>query len=307
MTAFGTNNFNQSWIMTIQNYKGVSKAVGVYIGITNSENSPYFSLMGLNPQDASFAEIKLSNGSMYHNDTNELILGKISADNENKNVGDNITLGKESYKITGIFETGDPNQDGGAFTSLITAQKAMDDLGNITMIHVKVDKGVDVNKLTDEIDSKYGDNISTISSLNDIKMIKKSMDTLNGASWGISLLAILIGGIGIINTMLMTVFERTKEIGVLKAVGWSNKKVLLMILGESIVITLSAGIVGSIIGIIGVELLMNANILGVITPIFTFNTFLKAFSVAITVGIVGGLYPAIKALRLTPTEALRDE
>lgn len=306
-TAFGTNNINQSWIQTIQNYPGVSKAVGVYIAVSNTTNSPYFSLTGLNKEDTSLAKIKITEGSLYENNKNEIIIGKLTAEEENKKVGDSLNIGNRTYTVKGIYETGDSNQDEGAFTSLNTAQTLMDDPNNITMIFVKVNKGADVKKITNSIDSKYGDNITTISSLNDIKTIKDSMDQLNGATWGISLLAILIGTIGIINTMLMTIFERTKEIGVLKAVGWSDKKILTMILGESIVITVFAGVVGSIIGVIGIELLSIFNILGQITPVFTPKIFIEAFTVAIIVGILGGLYPAIKAVRLPPTEALRDD
>lgn len=306
-TAFGTNNINQSWIQTIQNYPGVSKAVGVYIAVSNTTNSPYFSLTGLNKEDTSLAKIKITEGSLYENNKNEIIIGKLTAEEENKKVGDSLNIGNRTYTVKGIYETGDSNQDEGAFTSLNTAQTLMDDPNNITMIFVKVNKNVDVKKITNSIDSKYGDNITTISSLNDIKTIKDSMDQLNGATWGISLLAILIGTIGIINTMLMTIFERTKEIGVLKAVGWSDKKILTMILGESIVITVFAGVVGSIIGVIGIELLSIFNILGQITPVFTPKIFIEAFTVAIIVGILGGLYPAIKAVRLPPTEALRDD
>ena len=117
-------------------------------------------------------------------------------------------------------------------------------------------------------------------------------------------LAIVVGGLGIINTMLMSVFERTREIGVLKAVGWSNKKILTMIVGESLVITIVSAIIGSIIGFAACTLLGPQ--MG-ISPLFTPKIFIQAFGIAIIVGIIGGLYPAIKAVKLPPTEALRYE
>lgn len=80
-----------------------------------------------------------------------------------------------------------------------------------------------------------------------------------------------------------------------------------MILGESIVITLVAGIVGSIVGVIGCELLVYLNLMNGITPMYTTWTFIKAFIVALFVGIVGGIYPAMKATKMHPTEALRYE
>jgi len=80
-----------------------------------------------------------------------------------------------------------------------------------------------------------------------------------------------------------------------------------MIIGESVVITLTAGVIGSIVGFIGVEALTYFNLMPGVTPVYTVWTFLKAFIVALIVGIVGGIYPAIKATKLPPTEALRYE
>ena len=106
--------------------------------------------------------------------------------------------------------------------------------------------------------------------------------------------------------MMMTVFERTREIGVLKSVGWNSRKILTMILGESIVITIISGIIGSVLGFIAVILLFKY--LGNDEEIYyNIYIFIKAFTVALLVGIIGGLYPAIKAVKLPPTEALRYE
>ena len=132
----------------------------------------------------------------------------------------------------------------------------------------------------------------------------KMLNMLQASTWAISLLAIIIGGLGIINTMLMSVFERTREIGVLKAVGWSNTKILTMIIGESLVITIVSAIIGSIVGYSTCLILAPKM---QITPLFTPKIFIQSFLVAIIVGIIGGLYPAIKAIKLPPTEALRYE
>ncbi|MDR3223466.1 MAG: FtsX-like permease family protein [Methanobrevibacter sp.] len=139
-------------------------------------------------------------------------------------------------------------------------------------------------------------------------MIGNTLDMINSTSWAISLLAIVIGRIGIVNTMIMSVYERTREIGVLKAVGWKKRRILGMILGESIVLTVTSGIVGSIIGVIGIEILKTINILSSqMVPVYTINIFLQAFGIAIFVGLIGGFYPAWRASKLQPTEALKYE
>ena len=236
-----------------------------------------------------------------------VVLGKIAADNEEKEVGDTILLDDKEFDIVGIYESGNSYQDQGGFTSLENSQKLSDDEGKVSTIYIKVDKGADVEAVEKSIDDKYGDNLTTISSLSDLDMVKNMIDMLNGASLAISILAVVIGAVGIINTMLTSVYERTRELGVLKAVGWSDGKILLMIIGESIVITIVAGIIGSIAGIIGVELIVLSNIMPLLTPVYTVNIFVQAFSIALFVGVIGGIYPALKAVKLPPTEALRYE
>jgi putative ABC transport system permease protein len=138
-------------------------------------------------------------------------------------------------------------------------------------------------------------------------MMDEALNMINIASWGISLLAIIIGGIGIINTMIMSVYERTREIGVLRAVGWKKGRILGMIMGESLILTLTSGIIGSLIGVLTIELFATLGILGQIIPAYNIETFIQAFALAIVVGLIGGFYPAYSASRLPPTEALRYE
>ncbi len=305
---FGTSSFDESWVDTIKNHPGVSEAVGVYSGMITTEDNKMKSIVGINPEDLKFAELNIKDGDIFSSDNaKEVIVGKVSADNNDIKVGDVEKLGNASYKVVGIFESGNSNQDMSTFMSLDNARQIMNDESNLTSIFVKVSSGADADQIGDQIENKYGDNLTVIASLSDLSMAKNMIDMINAASWGISLLAIVIGGIGIINTMLMSVFERTREIGVLKAVGWSDKRILLMIVGESIVITVVAAILGSIFGVLGVEIMTNIDLLSGLNPLFTLATFAKAFIIALIVGIIGGLYPAIKAIKLPPTEALRYE
>ncbi|MDR2966398.1 MAG: ABC transporter permease [Methanobacteriaceae archaeon] len=309
-TPYGTATLDEEWLDKIQNISGVKNVEGVYIGMVPLENKPYSMLIGIDPKNdfnLSSMTMTLTKGRMIKDDSKEILAGKLTLEDLNKNVGDEITIKDQKFTIVGVFESGDPGQDNGLLTSIKDVQKLVDDTGKVSIISVFVDSGVDVNSITKKIDEKYGDDITTVTSITDIEMVAESLDMVNAASWGISLLAIVIGGIGVINTMIMSVYERTREIGVLKAVGWKRRRILGMILGESIVLTITAGVVGSIIGVVGIRLLASAGILGEITPVFTIEPFTQAFGVAIIVGLIGGFYPAWRASRLPPTEALRYE
>ncbi|MBZ9571079.1 ABC transporter permease [Methanobrevibacter sp. TMH8] len=307
MSPDGTESIDSEWNSKIKNISGVASATSVYNAALPIEGSGYLSLQGRDPSTVNELKLKIINGTNFKNNSNEIIIGKIAMERFNKTVNDTITTNGEKWKIVGVFESGDPNVDTESFGSLTNVQKFMDDEDKISGLYVKVAKGADVEKITKNIENKYDKNISAVSSISDMESSKDILDMLNGAKWGISLLAILVGGIGIINTMIMSVYERTREIGVLKSVGWSGRRIIGMIVGESIVITLIAGIIGSLVGVIIVELIAASGMLDGMTPILSINIFLEAILISLIVGIVGGLYPAIRASKLPPTEALRYE
>ncbi len=162
--------------------------------------------------------------------------------------------------------------------------------------------------ISDETDSDI--NIATNKSLLDAANAVTSGFTL--ALAGIAAISLVVGGIGIMNIMLVTVTERTREIGLRRAVGAKTRHILLQFLIESIMLTMIGGIIGLIIGI-GFSLVAGqllSTVLGVSDGAQTMidgGTILLAVGVSVAIGIVFGLFPAIKATRLDPVEALRYE
>ena len=124
-------------------------------------------------------------------------------------------------------------------------------------------------------------------------------------SWGTSLLAVLVGVLGVMNTMLMTVFERTQEIGVLLALGWKRGRIIRMVLWESALLGLLGGVAGVLIGAVGVKVLgaMRA-IRGLLEPDLSISLLAVSVAIAVAVGVVSGLYPAWRSSRLVPSRAL---
>ncbi|MDR2967912.1 MAG: ABC transporter permease [Methanobacteriaceae archaeon] len=297
---------SSNWTSKINNISGVNKVTEVYYGVVFVDGE-FIYIDGIDSDKISVNDLKIINGTNFREGKNEIIIGKLAVDKLNKTINDTITMKGKELKIVGIFESGNPATDGEIYSSLPLVQDIMNDEGNVSVLFVKVDKGVDVKNVTKSIEDKYGKNISVITTITDMEGSNDMMSMLNGVKWGISLLAIIVGGIGIINTMIMSVYERTKEIGVLKSIGWSKKRIVGMILGESIVITLTAGIIGSIAGAVLVKLMVTSGILEGMEPVLSISIFLEAIAISLIVGIIGGLYPAIKASNLAPTEAMRHE
>ena len=310
--ASSSGNLNESYVEELSKIDGVEKTAGmlesnVIDTSKNSDSRRYgFSLYGAKKDDLSIVGISNVNGSIFNEDENELIVGKNLADEENYTIGDKIDVYGNEFKITGIYETGSIFYDSAMYTGLSKLQNLTDNEDKISSISIKIKKDANLTTVNDKIKNEYNDTLNTITTEEMAQTIDDTLDMINSATTAIEALAIIIGGLGVINTMMMTVFERTREIGVLKSVGWTKKRILAMIMGESIVLTIISGIIGSILGVLAVFILFKVNGDNM-TLIFNINIFIKAFIVALSVGIIGGLYPAIKASRLSPTEALRYE
>lgn len=320
--GFSSGSVNTSRVTDIKTISGVKDATGILSttinlnGSTSSDQafgSGGLIITGIESNKLNFEGITSVNGTIFNDNANEIIIGKSFAENQNKSVGDSITLFNQTFKITGVYETGNMMTDMGAFISLtklqnVTTQNQTSDNTKISNILVKVTDNANVTTVSQAIKDAYPNELSTITAAEQAERMNSVLGVINDASWAISLLAIFIGGVGVINTMIMSVFERTREIGVLKAVGWKSKRILGMILGESIVLTLIAGVLGTIVGIIAVEVGIMALGAGtILKPVFSIDIFLRAFGIAILVGVLGGIYPAYRASKLAPTEALRYE
>ncbi len=323
VTPIGSSGFgavggtlNESLATSLQNITGVSSTAGILqlssniTGASNSSSSGFgegLLINGINSNELSLEGIDSINGSFFTNgSSNELILGTTAASSLNKTVGSTINLFGTNFTVTGIYQTGNFITDSGAFMSLNTLQNLTSNDGKISEIAVNVTDNANVTTVSQAIQNAYPNQLTTTTAAAEASRINQGLGFINTASLAISLLAIVIGGIGIINVMIMSVFERTREIGVLKAVGWRSSRILTMILGESIILTLTAAVVGIIVGVVGVTVLLMVTNAG-FKPELTLSILLRALGIAFLVGIIGGLYPAFRASRLPPTEALRYE
>jgi len=330
---YGSGRINESRVTDLLNISGVKETAGMLratntstsgssttdvsgtsaeTGTASTGSSPGsfagFSVTGMDPDKLSLAGIENIDGALYSNESaNEVIIGKTASTNLDKSVGDTINLFGRDFTITGVYETGSFITDAGAFMSLSTLQNLTNNDNQVSNIAVKIDENANATQVGKAIETEYPNELSTTTAASMAGRMNSALNTIDTANWAISLLAIIIGGVGVVNTIVMSVFERTREIGVLKAVGWKEKRILGMILGESVVLTLIAAVIGTVLAVIGVVIILSVYFGGTIEPSFAPDIFIRAFIVAFVVGIIGGLYPAYRASQLSPTEALRYE
>ena len=316
-----SGSINQTYVADLLSLNGVKTTAGILrasnttTGSTSSNSTQGgfgggLSITGIDSDKLSLMGVDSVNGTAFTNDsTNQVIIGKTEAQSLNKTVGDTINLYGQNFTVTGTFETGNFMTDNGIMMPLSTLQNLTSNQNKVSEVLVKVTDNANVTTVSNTITNAYPNQLSTSTAADSANRINQGLGFIDTASWAISLLAIFIGAVGVINTMVMTVYERTREIGVLKAVGWKDSRILGMILGESIVLTLIAFVVGTVIAVTGVEVLLTLvpAVGNAITPSFSIYIFLRAFGIALIVGVIGGLYPAYRASRLSPTEALRYE
>lgn len=290
----------------IEALDGVEKAAGVFMTVYSIGDYPYVLTWGVNKEDLPMLGVNIVNGSSFSKEY-ELIIGQTTSKELNKKVGDEVILKDKRFNITGILETGTIYLDKGIALSLKKLQEMEKQGGYVTIIFAELEVGANIEEICQQIEERFP-NLVTIKSASELSKVDKGLEVMDAVNWAVSFLAILIGGIGVTNTMMMSIYERTREIGVLRALGWRRKRILTMVLGESMLLCLFSVLIGSLLGIFGTKLLMlYPMIRGILEPMYTMDVFIRAFIVAFAVGLVGGFYPAYRASKLSPSEAMRYE
>jgi putative ABC transport system permease protein len=233
-------------------------------------------------------------------------------------IGQSIRIQGQSFRIIGVTASkggsGPLNQDDVIYVPLTTAQKVLFGSSNLTSISVEAKSEKVMTQAQDEVGYLLLDrhNISlpsnadfSIFSQNDILNTASSITgTFTALLSGIAAISLVVGGIGIMNIMLVTVTERTKEIGLRKALGAKKKNIISQFLIESIILTFVGGVLGMIIGILASYII--SKVIGLPFAI-SIGSVALAMGVSGAIGILFGWYPARKAANLQPIEALRYE
>jgi putative ABC transport system permease protein len=245
------------------------------------------------------------------NETNVMLVGRDLADKENLSVGQVLPVGprKESFTIVGILDRTGDQDDQFHFFPLQEAQRVFSKEGLITTIAVKVG---DVSRI-----ANVSQEMEKIPDIQVVTMTQVMGTIMNLAGSARSLLltviaiALIISAFGIINTLLMSVNERTREFGMMKAIGASGLDIGKIVLAETVFITLAGGIIGTVAAVVG-STLIESFVKGMLpysprgSLIFLSpELVLFALGFSVLLGLVCGIYPAYKSSRLTPMEAIR--
>jgi len=284
---------------------GVEEVEGMIIGEATTEGLPYFMVFGYDPKGIGIQHFRVVEGKGL-TAKREIIIGKLAAENLKKGVGDTVRLYNSAYRIVGIYETGAFFEEGGGVISLADAQAMLKRPRQVNTYTIKLDDVDQAEAVRQRIERRFPD-LLVVESANFADQ-QLGVQAIRAFAWALSLLAIVIGGVGMMNTTLMSVFERTREIGVLRALGWRKGRVLAMVFSESLLLSLLGGLVGVVLGVAAVKALGRLPaVSGIVQGRFSLGLFVQAAVVTLALGATAGLYPAWWASRLHPVEALRYE
>lgn len=287
---------------------GIAATCGILVELMSIENSEIMIVSAREWGGFTWDNLKLLAGRLPRDpDEKAVVLGKTAAEVLNKKVGDTLQMETEEFIVVGIVDGGALVENGSVILALPRLQEMMGNQGMINAIDVRVTPGTgeaETRHLCDEINRLIPEARAQVAG----EHIRESQGyrMINAMSWGTSLLALLVGVLGVMNTMLMTVFERKQEICVLLAIGWKRNRIVRMVLLESALLGFFGGAVGVILGVVGVNAMKNLPaIRGLLEPELTLDLMLTSIAMAVVVGVVSGLYPAWRSSRLSPALALQ--
>jgi putative ABC transport system permease protein len=316
----GLRYMKESIIDTIVNEPEVDKITPMLMQAVfdpnKGESGGISAYLGVEPR--SFSKLKpflkfMQGGWFEREDSYEAVMGYEAAELEQREIGDLILIPEKNtqLKVVGILSRTGTQDDGTIFVPLRTLQKEFNRSGELTTIGIKVKKDADSTLLEEKL-YKLPD--VQIVSLAQVKhTIMKLVSTAKVMVLSIAIIAIMIAMVGVINTVLMSVFERLKEFGILKTIGAMPGDIFTLVWMETLLLCTIGGVLGIVLALLlsGVADVVIRHVLpfapsgGLV--VINLKLILFTLSIILCIGLLSGLYPAWKAGRVRPLEAIRSD
>ena len=274
-------------------------------------------LQGWEADSFLFDDLKMLAGRrLGSGDERGVMLGTVLAKNLGKTTGDPLEIAGRDFRVVGIFKSFNVFENGSAVLLIGSLQTIMDRPNQVTGFQVVLEDSADKKNLVERMRQRINALRSSNGELWGIEALPTA-DYVNSTSqirmaqamaWTTSIIALIIGAVGVLNTMIMSVFERTREIGILRAIGWRKSRVVRLILSESLLLSIAGAVAGIVVALVLARALtwwplVSGLIKGDVAP----AVMIQGLIIALAVGLLGGAYPAYRGAQLLPTEALRHE
>ncbi len=292
----------------ISDWSIVEHANPVLFGVVSSEGHPIITCFGVTPTDARIQKAAWIAGdrNSFAQHSDDVVLGARAAEFLSARVGSQVQIGHASFHVIGVLKTANGFEDGGVFMPLASAQNFFHKQGTSSVVTIKLRNKEDATVFKNLVKRNYPNLIA----LEDAEFTRSysQFRILKATAWAVGSCGLLLGGLGVANTMIMSVFTRIREIAILRVNGFSHLQIGGVIFGESAMVSIAGAVTGLVVGACFLYALKLIPALdGYVDPSVHPLLMLVVLALALLTGVTGALYPAIYAMRVRAVEALRFE
>ena len=302
------SNVPAAAVAEIANWPLVAHADPVLFGIVSSSDHPIITCFGVTAADARIRKATWIAGdrAMFAQHGDDVVLGERAAEFMAAALGSHVQIGHALFHVIGILKTANGFEDGGIFMPLASAQSFFHKQGSSSVITIKLRNKDDAAAFKNLVKGKYPNLIA----LKDAEFDRSysQFKILKATAWAVGGCGLVLGGLGVANTMIMSVFTRIREIAILRVNGFSHLQIATMIFGESAVVAMLGAGFGLAAGTCLLIVLKQIPALhGYVDVSVHPEVMLIVIVLALGTGVAGALYPAAYAMRIRAVEALRFE
>ena len=302
------SNVPQAAVDAITKWPVVAHADPVLFGIVSSASNPIITCFGVTADDPRMRKAVWVAGDRanFGQHADDVALGERAADFLGATLDSHVPIGHATFHVIGIVKTANGFEDGGVFMPLTSAQNFFHKQGSSSVITIKLRNKDDVAVFKNMVKSNYANLVALENA--EFNRSYSQFKILKATAWAVGGCGLLLGGFGVANTMIMSVFTRIREIAILRVNGFSHIQIAGMIFGESALVSLLGALAGLSIGICFLYALKLIPALhGYVDVTIRPAILLIVIVLALLTGVAGALYPAIYAMRIRAVEALRFE
>lgn len=311
--TFVNTSLNESAAAKIRSLPDVADAVPMIFNVMDLSTDVTALVYGWPADSFEFTSLQILSGQRFRDGVPEVMLGDLLAQDLNKKAGDTLEIQGTQFTVTGIYHGASSLEADALIMPLDQMQQLTSLQGKASTVHVRLRPAPHGESWEQYLKQAQAQIDAALPGLNAVPAAERASDNqivkmAQASAWGTSALAIIIGILGIANTMVMSVFERTREIGILRAMGWRRGHVLALIQLEAAALGLGGGLLGIVLGWCALRVLsVLPQTASIISSSVSWPLLLEAMAVALLSGLIAGAIPAWRAGRLSPMEALQHD